>query len=138
MTLALGRGQMTGPEFLLRTQISTDPSGECLGLGLGGLRAGRGEVTSSGLRLWVLCGLEGAPKRSHCFCLKGWEPRWVGRMRGSVFWEGQGPRFLASGSGLVAPTALGPDGSAVTFPFWGPGLVLGGHVTFEFFVIDSF
>lgn len=61
-----------------------------------------------------------------------------GQDEGSVFWEGQGPRFLASGSGLVAPTALGPDGSAVTFPFWGPGLVLGGHVTFEFFGIDSF
>lgn len=70
----LGRGQMSGSGFLPRRQISTNPSGVCLGPRLGALRAGRGEVI--GLRLWVLCGLESALKSSRCFCLKGWEPHW--------------------------------------------------------------
>lgn len=38
--------------------------GVCLGPGLGGLRAGWGEVSGSGLKLGVLSGLEGPLKRS--------------------------------------------------------------------------
>lgn len=38
--------------------------GVCLGPGLGGLRAEEGEVSGSGLKLWVLSGLEGPLKRS--------------------------------------------------------------------------
>lgn len=55
---------MGGSEFLLRRQTRLLSQVLCLGQILGGLRAGRGEVSDLGLRLWVWSGLKGPWKRS--------------------------------------------------------------------------
>lgn len=94
--------------------------------------------------------LEGAPKRSCHLLFRVLGALRKGRMSGSLFWEGRGPEFLASG--LVVPIARGPDGqgqsrlaacagirgSAVTFPFLGTRSVPGSRMSLEFFGIALF